>query len=99
MTIGKRIQAARKAANLSTEQLADAIGEKTVTVRAWCYTPNLHPQAGKIVKLCAALGIDPNYLFDFKELMPKQVLSITAPVEPPAIVAHNRNPQISVRKW
>lgn len=61
MSFGSQLKSARKAANLTQRQLADAIGAKHNSVSDWENDKN-RPGPDTIAEICGVLHISPNYL-------------------------------------
>jgi len=72
--LGARIQEIRKAAKLTQEQMAEAIGIETVSMSN-IERGKYYPTAENLNKICEVLKVTPEELFKFTHLAPhKQLL-------------------------
>ncbi len=69
-TIGGRLSRAREAAGLTTAQLAQRIGVKTSTVRAW-ENDQSEPRANRLNTLAGILGVSLSWLVYGAGIAPK----------------------------
>lgn len=71
MSLSSKIREARQHKNLTQEQLAEKIGVSNNAISNWEHDVS-KPDIDKIIKLCIALEVDPNYLLDYKNKIIKE---------------------------
>jgi transcriptional regulator with XRE-family HTH domain len=82
LDIGERIRTARKKANLSQIQLADAIGVESNTVSRW-ENGHLNIKAEKILSIATTLGVSVSYILG-EENKPEEETSVTKTTKEPS---------------
>ena len=63
LNIGSRLREGRRAAGMTQQQLAEAIGVSNTSVSNWEKGVS-SPDPETIDKLCGVLGVQPNFFFD-----------------------------------
>lgn len=65
MSLGTNIKAARKYKKITQQELSKKIGVSDNAISNWENDVS-NPDVDKIIALCIALDVDPNYLLDYK---------------------------------